>query len=322
MLDIVESAESPRSATAPRLIAALRGLGTVATAEHHAVLRIWLARLAMTGIVGWLLWRLQAIGWDQIWRARPSAPAFYAIVLAAYFVQPTADTLIYRRLLGIPFGQGFSAQLRKRVFNSVLVGYSGELFLMMWARRRVAMSDGRLALLIKDCNVLSAIASTLVSFALLLWVLLDWNGAAPLWLWLAPLAMGAMLLPMILMLRLGFEVLAIRSALLVLGIHLARYLATQALLLGQWVVQLPDLGIGLLARLLALQMVVLRLPLLPGRDLLFIGAGLALSGPLAIPQAELAGMLITTSALQLLMHFISLLATMIWTGNSAGEGGR
>jgi hypothetical protein len=151
----------------------------------------------------------------------------------------------------------------------------------------------------------------------LLWVLLDWRGAAPLWLWLAPLVMGAMLLPMILMLRLGFEVLAIRSALVVLGIHVARFLTTQALLLGQWAVQLPDLGIGVLGRLLALQMVVSRLPLLPSRDLLFIGAGLALSGPLAIPQAELAGMLIMTSALQMLMHFIVLLGTMIWPGNPA-----
>lgn len=319
MTDFASSIDARPPIAAGAASASLERLKRLATADRHAAFRTWFGRLAMAAILAWLVWRLQAIGWAEIWRARPRAPAFYAIVVGAYFVLPTADTMIYRRLLGLPFGEGFPALLRKRIYNSALVGYSGELFMMMWARPRVAMSAARLALLIKDVNVLSAIASTLVSLVVLTSVLLDWQGSAPPWLWAVPLALCASLVPLVLVLRLGFDALPVRSALLVMAIHLGRFVVTQGLQLGQWMVQLPDAGIGVLARLLALQMLVSRLPLLPSRDLLFIGAGLALSGPLAIPQAELAGMLIMTSALQMLMHFIVLLATMIWPGRAPAE---
>lgn len=270
----------------------------------------WLLALAM---IAWLVFRLQRIGWAQVWDARPTAPAFYLLVLLAYLTLPVADTLIYRRLWKIRFWSSLSAFMRKRIYNSSLVGYSGELFLLLWARDRLRLSNGEIAHAIKDTNILSAVVSTYVSAGLIVYVLshaaLRHLAAGAFGFWAGATVLIAALAPIAFIFRRHFMVLTARTALFVLGVHAARFVIGQLFILAQWHVVMPGIGLNTLVTLLAVQMLINRIPFLPNRDLLFIGIGIELSGVLALPQARLASLLVATSALQQALHLAVILAT-------------
>ncbi len=57
--------------------------------------------------------------------------------------------------------------IRKRVYNSALVGYSGELMFAIWLKRGFGLSTKRILIALKDNAILSAVASGLVTAGLL-----------------------------------------------------------------------------------------------------------------------------------------------------------
>lgn len=276
----------------------------------------WLGRGLMLAMFAYLCWRLSTIGLNQLWAARPTSAPFYLLVLLGYLVLPMADTLIYSRLWRLRHDALLPIMLRKRVLNFALIGYSGELLLMLWARGRVPKEESKLAHDIKDVNILSAIVAAVVcALVLLLLVLhagLGGEGQRVVY------AIYALAFPLIIIgflaaaLRLRLMRLPPRSAAGILAIHGARFLIGQLLLLAQWHVALPSAALGNLFILLAVQMAVARLPLLPNRDLLFIGMGIGLAGTLALPQAAVASLLVMTSAIQQILHLIVYLATSLW----------
>jgi len=79
--------------------------------------------------------------------------------------------------------------------------------------------------------------------------------------------------------------------------------------LAQWRVALPGTGWTALIALLAIQVLVGRLPLVPNRDVLFAGVALSMSGTLAMKEASLAGVLVVTSVLQQALHLLTFAAT-------------
>jgi hypothetical protein len=275
----------------------------------------WALTLA---IAAGIVVQLHAIGWDEVWQARPESPWFYVLTLAAYLVLPLADVVIFRRLWGIGIRASLGAFLRKRVLNSAFIGYSGEIFLLVWARRRVAASDARLAHEIKDSNVLSAAVSTFVTAALILYAVFggawgqlhsaSFEAGAALTLVLAAL------MPVLLVFRRKFLVIDLRTAATVLALHALRFGAVEALTLAQWHVAMPGTGWSILIDLLTLQLLVSRIPLVPNRDMLFVGVAIALCGPLSLAPARLASLLIVGNALQLMLH----LAVMVLTASSEG----
>lgn len=278
--------------------------------------RKWLGRGVMLAMLAYLVWRLSMIGLDQLWAARPTTKLFYLLVLLAYLVLPVADTLIYSRLWRLRHDALLPIMLRKRILNFALIGYSGELLLMLWARGRVSKENSGLAHDIKDVNILSAIVSTvvcaLVLFLLVLHVGFGGEGQRMVY------VIYALVFPLIVIgflaagLRLRLMRLPPRSAAGILAIHGARFLIGQFLLVAQWHVALPSAALGSLFILLAVQMAVARLPLLPNRDLLFIGMGIGLAGTLALPQAAVASLLVMTSAIQQILHLIVYLVTSQW----------
>lgn len=266
---------------------------------------VWLVTIAM---LVWLGLQLDAIGWATLWAARPREPSFYLLVVVAYFVLPVADALIYRRLWGIRFWPSLGAFLRKRVYNSVVFGYSGEVGLLVWARSRVARSDAQIAHAIKDSNILSAMVSAAVAIALVAWLALHvalsrlpagaigWSGAVT-------IAVTGVL-PFALFLRGRVLALDRRDTFAVLAIHGARFVLGMALLIAQWRVALPGSLTADLVTLLAVQVLVGRIPFVPNRDVLFVGIALAVSGNLAIAHHALASVLIVSSALQQGLHLV------------------
>lgn len=282
--------------------------------EHLRRIAGWLVTFA---IVAWIVIQLRQIGWVDVWRARPDAWQFYALCLVSYVVLPIADVLIFRRLWGLPFWPSLGPFLRKRVLNSAFVGYSGEIFLLVWARSRVALADTRLAHDIKDSNILSAAVSTLVTAGLIAYFVADgaWRqfrsggfeaGAA--------LTMAfAVGIPLLLVFR-GKLLRLDGAAIARIGsIHAGRFALIQLLTLAQWHFALPESGWSTLVTLLTLQLMVSRLPLVPNRDVLFIGVALSLSGPLMLGPDRIASLLVLTNAIQLALHLAVMAATATGT---------
>lgn len=281
--------------------------------ERFRLLYRWLGRAMIVAIFCYLGWRLTQLGWENIWAGRPTSPLFYGFVLLSYLLLPCADALIYARLWRLPYAQLLPATFRKRVFNFALMGYSGELFLLTWALRHASPTRRDIMHDIKDVNLLSAIVSTAICAVTFLALILHFgSGIGRHGITYAAFALT---FPLLLLSALG---IALRSGVLrlsrratqeVLIIHSLRFLGGQMLLLAQWHAAIPDLGITNLLTLLAVQMAVARLPLLPDRDLLFISMGIGLAGSLAWPQAAVAGLLIVSSAIQQFLNLLFYAAT-------------
>lgn len=257
-------------------------------------------------MLAWLGWRLTGIGWEVVWLALPTQTSFYTLVLIAYLVLPVADALIYHRLWGSNFRRTMAACLRKRVYNSALIGYSGEVVLLVWARRNTRRSDTAILHAIKDVNILSAVVSG-IGAALLVGWLVTRAAFAPLESaaiagWGAITVGMAVLLPLALLI--WRRALAMRrdEVAAVLAIHSLRFALGLVLLAAQWWLVLPGVSLDAVMTLLAGYVLVGRIPFVPNRDVLFVGIVLAASSGLAIPQAALAGVLIATSAMQQLLH--------------------
>ena len=57
----------------------------------------WGIPLVLLAIIGH---RLTALGWSEIWTARPIHPGFYILLVLQFFLQPFGDFLVYRNLWG------------------------------------------------------------------------------------------------------------------------------------------------------------------------------------------------------------------------------
>ena len=259
-------------------------------------------------ILVWLGWRLEAIGWTAVWQALPRSPFFYALVVGAYLVLPVADALIYRRLWGTRLRSSLGLFFRKRVYNSALVGYSGEVSLALWARGRVERSDAAILHAIKDVNLLSAVVSGCGGALLVVWlatrVPVDRLPSGAVVGWGVVTVAMALALPAVLLARRGTLAMTGGEIIAVLEIHAVRFALGLAALLAQWWIVLPGATGSALLVLLALYVLVGRIPFVPNRDVLFVGIALALSDKLALASAPLAGVLLATSALQQAFHLL------------------
>lgn len=290
--------------------------GTVQAWEdrpHIVRLRQISGHLFVALMLGWLACQTHQIGWSAIRANLPLAPSFYMLLLLGYLSLPIGDILVYRRLWGTGTGATMPILLRKRIYNAAFIGYSGEVALMMWARRHVALPTHQLAHQIKDSNILSAAASTLVAALVMGWFLAaDRSGLAtrePLLVATAVLLVLVGFVPLLLAFKGRMITLPLETASAVFGTHLARFIATQVLLLAQWYAALPNAPFPALLLLLASQIVIGRIPILPNRELLFVGVGIGLSHDLALSQAAVAGLLVAGTALQQLLHLLAYLAT-------------
>ena len=260
--------------------------------------------LFFVGVLLWLMLKVRAIGWSNVAAALPRTPWFYILFVVIFLALPVSDGLIFRLLLGRPLPGSLPVFVRKRVFNSAFVGYSGEVYLFVWARQRLGIASKTLLLAIKDNAILSALASAAITSVLLVifmgtgrakWIA-DWLHSAGGML-LAGLLVAAFLTPLLLRLRKQILSVSWRVAGAVLGIHVARILVVVLLQATQWAVVLPAEPWGVWVTFLTVQMVISRLPIVPNRDLLFLSAALEMSHIVDGPRAAMAGLLLAGGAL-------------------------
>lgn len=265
----------------------------------------------LAALIGFLAFKLQAVGWAEVWAALPSDPDFYAVLLLAYSVAPLTEAAIYRRLWRLP-ARTLPLFFRKRVYNEVLLDYAGEAYFWAWARRSIPAADIRSTALpvVRDVNLLSGLvsnAATLLVLAAAFAAGAPLLPALPLW----GLAAGV-LVPFAMMLLVvcaRFFSLRRADATAVAAFHTGRLVLTFLLQTALWTIALPDVPFDRWLIVLAAQMVVTRLPFLPNRELVMSGVVLTLGGVLGVSEAHVASTFMAIAALTLCLHGVVLLVT-------------
>ena len=244
-------------------------------------------------------------GPEGLSRAAPDSPWFYVAFAALYMVGPTGDFLIFRYLWGIPWA-GFVALHKKRIANDLVLGYSGEAYFYAWARARANLVAAPFGA-VKDVSLLSAIAG---------------NGATII-LCAAALPVGYHLIPPgILNVVVGSVVIALAlSVLLILFskrvfslprqqlwivflLHCGSIAAGALMLALAWHLALSAVPAGMWLFLLAVRLLVFRLPLIPNKELLFATIAILLVGP----DEALSDLIAFVAVLTVAVHLALVLA--------------
>ncbi|KAH2824341.1 hypothetical protein KXV85_000866, partial [Aspergillus fumigatus] len=248
-----------------------------------------------------------------IWRSRPTSPAFYLCAIAAYFVQPLADLIIYRGLWKGGKALRLSILLRKRHINSFVFDYSGEAYFYLWAQRTLQTPKSELLHTIKDSNILSAAAglTTAIAVGLLLVVsgdvrLLNFDVTQTTGL---AIAVGVGAVPLLLAgaLVLGGQritTLNRKEVVWTYGIHLARSVVALVLLFATWLASQALPSVQYCFYVVALRVLISRLPLLPRKEIIFAGATLAAAQFWDLHSQSIAAVLVVTTTINDVLGFL------------------
>lgn len=138
--------------------------------EHPVANRIkkYIRTAFQVGILSFLGYQLYEIGIANVLSSLPVTPLFYLLFLVNYFSLPLFELFIYRKRWDLPARMIFPVFLRKKVLNMDVVGYSGEVYLYVWMKKKLQEGLKDPFLLIKDNNILSSVASTFITLVLLL----------------------------------------------------------------------------------------------------------------------------------------------------------
>ena len=255
-------------------------------------------------IVGYLLFRLSQVGWREVLGSLPQSPWFYVFFVFRFLALPVSELAIYEIIWSKPLIRHFFVFIRKRVYNFAVMGYSGEAFLTLWARRRLDLSDKQIIVGIKDNNLLSAFASNAATVALiailaatgmLTTVVSAFPGAGALFA-IAFATATSLAIAFIVFRR---TILALPNGVLpnLLTVHAVRQITLMLLHAAMYSAALPGAPLSAWIAFIAMQLVLSRVPFLPNQDIVYLTAALALSPIVGAPEAVIAGMLVAEAGL-------------------------
>lgn len=257
-------------------------------------------------LIGWQLWQ---IGWTEVLRSLPTHPLFYILFLVMYLTLPLAELLIYRGLWKLPRLPMLRAFITKRVYNEEVVGYSGEVYLSLWATRETGRPAAEIARNVRDANILSAVNSYFMML-ILLGLLLTYDvipatvllpeSSGPVWAAIGLITLTAVFFGI--RFRHYYFRLPVAQAARIFSIYAGRFVIQHVLLIIQWSVVLPGTDLSVWLTYLALIIVINRLPFVPSKDLVFLWAGISLSQFLDVSSAGIAALFLVSSAMTKLLN--------------------
>lgn len=281
----------------------------------------------LAAVVAYLAMRLSALGWSELAQSLPQTPWFYLIFTLKYFMTPLSEIPAYEIVWRRPLWRHVQAFLRKRVYNFAVMGYSGEAFFTLWARRALNLSDSEIIRGVKDNNLISALVSNAATALIVAALFLNGRLARE----IEAIPGGALLF------ALGFGSAALLAAAVslfrkqlmplppgvlpqLIAINGLRMLVVIALQTALYATAIPGTPIGAWAMFVALQLVLSRLPFVPNPDILFLTAALSLAAAIDAPEAKVAGMLVAEAGLAQLLNAILFVATahLAFAGRKSG----
>lgn len=264
----------------------------------------WGIPVILLAIIGW---RLTELGWREIWVARPGNLFFYLLLVLQFLIQPFGDYFVYRNLWGRGSTPSMAVILRKRVMNTFMLDYSGEVFFFLWAQEHLKLKPGMLVHGIKDSNVLSAGAGLAMLYLIALLLLATGGLQIPAsisahgWIYLLIGSVPLVLCALLIFGRRKLTALTPAQIATTFMIHFTR--AMLALAIEFWLWQLSGALPSAVASLqfVALRLVVTRLPMVPNKDLIFVGAGIAAAGMAKVTVTPVATVLVILAAADLIL---------------------
>lgn len=262
-------------------------------------------------IVGIIIYQLFDIGWNEVLRNLPTQPFFYILFFILYLSLPVAEVFIYRQLWSVQKWKLFKAFLTKRVYNDEVMGYSGEFFLFMWARKYLSSGDKEILKNVRDNSILSAVSSNTVMVLLLGFLVFtgvlnleELIGNVDLFYIIAGSVIAVIVVALILQFRKYIFELPLKKALIIFSIYFFRFVIHNGLMMVLWAVVIPEASFSTWFIFVAILIFVNRIPFLPSRDLVFMMAGIELSRMLDMTTAAVAGMLLVYSVLKKITNLI------------------
>jgi len=276
-------------------------------------------------VVFYLIYKITFIGWEKVLNSLPKTVWFYVILLMIYFSLPIFQMFIY----GLAFKTNkkdrklFWALINKRVLDKDLLGYSGEMYLYLWARKNIKLPKKEILHILKDNVIISSVAST--SLAVILLILFFLFGKIPLlsvWInhhFYRILLLGfcfLLIFSLTIKFRSNILFLSKDKILTIFALHNARLFMAIGLQIIQWWVVMPQVPWVNWFTLLTLQIIITRIPFLPSRDLLFLGAGIEISKWINISSPAIAGMLLASSVINKILNLFFFITVSISTRKS------
>lgn len=292
----------------------------------------YLGWLAQGLIVGIIALQLTGIGWEKIFSALPTTPYFYLLFLFIYFLLPISETLAYKISWGIPFRKSLSIFIKKRIFNKDILGYSGEVVLMQWASKHTDSTPKQIFKDVRDMNIISSAASTLVALGLLAILFmtgnirasdqilhLDYFAAAGWFEFTAGIVVLIILAVLILRYKKYLFSMPVVKSAKVFSIHSTRMVLLYAAQILQWHIVLPDISLETWFTFLSVNIIVSRIPFIPSQDLVATGTNIEVAKLLQVPVAPVTGIFLVHDMLGKLLNF-SLYLFLTLTGKGRPEG--
>ena len=292
------------------------------TRVGKAVLK-WGQYLFNAAILIWLVYELTEIGWANVWESLPVNPVFYLLFLFLYFQLPFFEILIYKITWAFDWIKSIPIFLLKKIYNKDVLGYSGEVYFYLWARKELDLRDSDILKTIKDNNIISSVASTLVAIGLLSIFLftdqikiVDWianQNQAYFW-------GGAIFLTVLVIVFIQFRhkviSMPMKSAFSIFGIQTFRLILGQAVNVLMYYVVMPETPLYIWFTLLSVEIVLTRIPFIPNRDLIYVGMSIGIAEGLAVSTTDIAALMVTKGVLNKAFNFIAF-GLSAWVKKSA-----
>lgn len=270
----------------------------------------------LAGIVAYLIYKLTHVGWMEVIGALPESPWFYFFFLLRFLALPISELALYEIVWSQPLMRHFFVFIRKRVYNFAVMGYSGEAFLTLWARRRLSLPHKTILVGVKDNNLLSAFASNAATVVLIVMLALTGGLKAGLdafpgarWLFgLAFLSAGTL---SVLVMIFRDRLMALPKGVMprLISVHGGRQMLIILLHAAMYASALPGAPIMAWMTFIAMQLVLSRVPFLPNQDIVYLGAALSLAPIVGAPEAAVAGMLVAEAGLSQIFNIAMFFAT-------------
>jgi hypothetical protein len=263
------------------------------------------------GILGLLAYSLRGVHWREFWAELPVNPLFYLLFVLFYLWLPVSEIIAYRVIWPLDVRRSLPIFIKKRIYNREVFQYSGEIYFFTWAREQVDRSSVDVAKNIRDQNIVSSVASTLVALVLVAGFayvgevsLADWIGRQDISLPIGAAGVTIGLVALIIWFRKRIFAMAPRTALLVFGVHSARFVFEQVLQIGMWAVAIPEVPLRVWCTYAALSLVISRIPLVTNRDLLFASISITLAAGMTVPVEAVAALMLVVAGLGKVATFL------------------
>ncbi|HET8866468.1 MAG TPA: hypothetical protein VFM80_12295 [Gracilimonas sp.] len=287
------------------------------------ILKKSLRFLLQFAIIGYLIYQLYEIGLEGIIESLPRIPLFYILYFVIYFSLPLAEVFIYRIKWPISLKDSLPVFIQKKVLNTDVVGYSGEFYLYLWAKKYVSDPAKEVALFIKDNNVLSSLASGIVTIFLLIFFvskgyinISDYVDGINSWVWI--LIIAGSIIAALLIYRFRKAIISLNKfdSAKIFSLHAGRIIFINVIQILQWHIARPDIAIPVWFTFSAVQILASRIPFLPSTDALFVTVALEMSGAVSVPKEALVGILTANLILKRILNVVSYLISRMVAKNS------